>query len=635
VGLGESLQTALAHHRAGRLRQAEELCREVLRTDPDNAEGHLHLADVLADLGEPAEAEAAYRRAIGLRPDFAEAHDHLGGLLHDQGRYPEAVHLFQEAIRLRPGWAAAHHHLGDALDDLGRPAEAASAYREAVRLDPGLTTAHHQLGHLLEELGDPDGARACFEEPLRRAASAGARVGAALTVPEIMPAPARLARQRRRLEEAVARLAREGLRLDDPLTQVGVTSFFPAYHGHNDRDLQAALAALYSRAAPSLHWVAPHCAAGPVPSPAGRSIRVGFVSGFFHTHTIGEVNLGFIRNLSRSVCQVLLFPFPGPDDPLARLIRKSADKVVDLPADLAGARARIAAERLDALFYTDIGMDPRTYFLAFARLAPVQCTTWGHPVTTGLPTMDYYLSGAHLEPEGAEGHYTEELVRLSGLPTFYYPPAFFPPAKPREYFGLKEGEHVYLCPQAPFKFHPDFDALLGGILRADPRGRLYFVRSRNPAWTRQLTRRLRRRLPDVFGRVGFLPHQGGQDFLHLLNVCDAVLDTTPFGGGNTTYKALSVAAPVVTLPGRLARGRVTYACYRKMGVPDLVATDAGDYVRLAVRLTADRPWRQEVRAKIGAARGALFEDPQALRELERFLVAAVERSRGQATAASC
>ena len=135
-----------------------------------------------------------------------------------------------------------------------------------------------------------------------------------------------------------------------------------------------------------------------------------------------------------------------------------------------------------------------------------------------------------------------------------------------------------------------------------------------------------RTLPDVVERIQFLPHQGGQDYLHLLNICDALLDTTPFGGGNTTYKAFSVGAPLVTFPGAFACGRVTSACYRKMGILDCIAKDRADYVRIALRLGTDKAWREQVRLRIRQERAVLFENPGVLRELEQFLVDAVRRT---------
>jgi predicted O-linked N-acetylglucosamine transferase (SPINDLY family) len=184
-----------------------------------------------------------------------------------------------------------------------------------------------------------------------------------------------------------------------------------------------------------------------------------------------------------------------------------------------------------------------------------------------------------------------------------------------------------MCSQAPFKLHPDYDPVLDAILRGDPRGRVLFIRSQIPEWTEQLMTRFRRTMPETVQRIQFLPHQGGQDYLHLLAVCDVLLDTTHFGGGNTTFKAFSVGVPIVTLPGEFARGRVTSACYRKMGVLDCIATDREDYVRIALRLGKDPDWRQQVKSRIEAKRGVLYENPEILRELEQFFVKAVAEKR--------
>jgi len=498
--------------------------------------------------------------------------------------------------------------------------EALASYRQALRLQPDSIEAYHSVGQALVDLGRHAEVSQWWLSALRNAPNDGARIRNLLAMPPIVQTVDHLRCHRRRLEEGLSYLEDVHLNIDDPLIEINTTNFYTAYHGLNERSIQARLAALLLRAAPSLAYVAPHCRER---SPAGTPLRVGFLSSFLHMHTIGEVNLGFIRNLSRQACRVILLQPPGPDDPIARLIRESADAVVTLTPALAAARAEIAAQRLDVLFYPDIGMEPFSYFLAFARLAPVQCVTWGHPMTTGIPTLDYYLSSDLLEPPGADEHYTERLVRLRNLPTYYYAPAFFPPAKTRRDFGLDDGEHLYLCSQAPFKVHPDFDGFLGDILRGDPRGRVLFIRGQDPNWTHQLVRRFQRTLPREVERIQFLPHQGGQAYLHLLNVCDALLDTTHFGGGNTAFKAFAVGAPIVTLPAAFARGNVTSACYRKMGVLDCIASDRADYVRIALRLANDRPWRDDMCGRIRSARGVLFENPEVLRELEQFFALAV------------
>src|SRR5690606_19271467 len=96
---------------------------------------------------------------------------------------------------------------------------------------------------------------------------------------------------------------------------------------------------------------------------------------------------------------------------------------VDLPDDLPRARAAIAEAELDILHYPEIGMDHMAYFLGFARLATLQTMAWGHPITSGLPTIDLFLSVAEMEPPGADTHYSEKLIPLRGLSFTVEPPA--------------------------------------------------------------------------------------------------------------------------------------------------------------------------------------------------------------------
>jgi predicted O-linked N-acetylglucosamine transferase (SPINDLY family) len=106
-----------------------------------------------------------------------------------------------------------------------------------------------------------------------------------------------------------------------------------------------------------------------------------------------------------------------------------------------------------------------------------------------------------------------------------------------------------------------------------------------------------------------------------------LLDTLHFGGGSTSFEALAFGTPIVTGAGRLLRDRITAACYRQMGITECVAESEEEYVRIALRLGTDPDWRAEMRDRIRAREYLLYEDAQAVRPLEEFLIAAVDRAR--------
>jgi predicted O-linked N-acetylglucosamine transferase (SPINDLY family) len=266
-------------------------------------------------------------------------------------------------------------------------------------------------------------------------------------------------------------------------------------------------------------------------------------------------------------------------------------------------------------------MSPLTYFLAFARLAPVQCVSWGHPDTTGIANLDYFLSCDAMEPDGAERHYSETLVRLPG-PTICYERPVVDGLKDRTELGLPEQAHLYVFPQSPFKFHPDFDAVLIELLRRDPLGRLVLLQGTHPEIGRLLTDRVTATAPAMRARIILLPPLPRGDFLAVLATADVMLDPLHYSGGNSSLEALAFGTPIVTWPGAFMRGRHTAGFYRLMGLDDGVARDVDHYIDLAHRLGTDPAWRAAVRGRILAANKLLFENAGSIRALEDFLIGA-------------
>ena len=263
----------------------------------------------------------------------------------------------------------------------------------------------------------------------------------------------------------------------DPFAARLWTNFYLAYHGENDRELQIKTAQIYRRICPSLTYVAAHCA-----QPRARSarIRVGLISQFFRRHSIGRTSRGLFAQLSRERFEVTaIFVAPLVDDEISQAIRNDAEHTLVVPKELDAARELIARRQLDVLFYQDIGMEPFTYFLCYARLAPVQCVSFGHPDTTGVDTVDYFVSNDLYEPPEAHEHYSEKLFLLHNLGclAYYYKPVLAQ-TMTRAAFGLPSDRPLYLCPQNLFKVHPDMDDLIAAILRRDRRGTLAFVDGR-------------------------------------------------------------------------------------------------------------------------------------------------------------
>lgn len=192
--------------------------------------------------------------------------------------------------------------------------------------------------------------------------------------------------------------------------------------------------------------------------------------------------------------------------------------------------------------------------------------------------------------------------------------------------GFDQSQHVYLCPHKIEKFHPDFDGLLGDILRRDPQGTLVIPRDRHGYAARKLQNRLRLGLPHVAERIRFVPYQSVEGYLSLIEAADVLLDPLYYGGGLTSFDGLSLNKPIVTLPGTFLRGRFTYGFYRTMGVDECIAADADDYVARAVRLGTDVEWRRHVVERIRQTSDVLFESQAVVADYDRILGQLVEEA---------
>jgi len=665
IALGASFPLAYAGqaealHRLGKLEEALAGYDRALALDPAFAVAHHGRASVLGDLHRLDEALASYDRALGIAPGMADTHNNRANVLHGLGRYAESIAGFDQAIALRPDFTLAHYNRGNAFNSQDRLDEALACYDRVIALQPDHVMAHYYRANVLSLLGKlgesvagydrvialkPDHAmahcnrgvvlrnlgliaaaaesfdRARALEPLALEFASQAK----LSLPVIMQSTSDIVDRRARYREGIADLMKSEGTLQ---AHVGGTShmFYLAYNGLDDRPLLEEVGAFFrAKAPPSLTFEAP-CLQAWQPPRGRRRIRVGFLSEYFREHTIEKLYRGLIRHLDRTRFEVVLIHAPrGKPDAFSEQLGKTADKVLTLPPSLTLQQQAVAEQRLDVLFYPDIGMSKDTYFLAYSRLAPVQAVSWGHPNTTGLASIDYFVSSDSMEPADAERHYTERLIRLGRLPCFYERPELPGSDPDRRELGLPESGTLYGCPQSLFKFHPEFDSILAQIAAGDPEGHIVIMQGVQSTWTDLLRQRWASSHPTLPGRVVVLQHLPQPRFLELLSRFDVLLDPIHFGSGNTLYEAMACGTPIVTWPASFMRGRIVTGAYRQMGIAEApIAARLEDYAPLALALGRDRGRRAALRQALRAAAGALFEDWQAVRELEAFMIAAVE-----------
>lgn len=599
----------------GALSEAASHYQSLLAQFPQEATLYLALAKVQQAQERFLEALTLLQKAVGLCPPHPELFAQLGHLLQQFGPPQEALHAYQQALDLAPDAPSLHYNIGVVQFTLKKHPDAVAAFETAVRLDPGYLQAWQGLGMAYPQINQGAKALQAYDKAFAISHNPAEKIKAAMTFPCIYRSQADLDHWIQRQEQAVADLASLDLSsIQDPMAEIGLVPFYGAYQGTGDLDRQWAWGKILS---PLVRQPAlPH-----INRNGGKKPKIGLVSRHFQKrHTLGKLNRGLIEHLNRNLFEVVVFQ---PDDAFTR-----EEPVWDVSGEidwfsvnrLAAAQDVILSHQLDFLFYPDLGMEPFTAFLAMSRLAPVQLTTWGHPITSGLETMDYFVSFSAMESENPQQYYHETLAMFQNSLVCYERPERVP-ASPREHYGFTAKDHLYICSQSLFKILPAMDSLFQGILEADPQAKIVFIEGINPTWHQTLAARWEVQMGKTLARrMCVVPRMAPKAFIGFQAMADVLLDTTVFGGGNTSLEAFSMGIPIITMPGPYGKGRVTDAWYRMMGIQDCTADSSHDYIAKAVRAVCDKEYGTQLRQRILTENHVLFHNTQGVRELESWLL---------------
>ncbi|HKF72366.1 MAG TPA: tetratricopeptide repeat protein [Stellaceae bacterium] len=620
-------------NRAGVLRDLEryaealESCDRALAIEPRSAVFLQARGDVLRATKQYAEAIAWLDRALAVEPANAHALSSRGDALLGMRRYQEALESCDRALEITPRLADAMNTRGNVFRELGKYNEAAASYEQAMQIEPGLAGAHYNLGGVLRDQGRREQAIAHYEQALALkpdfAEAEFALCMAQLSIvyrdePEIARQRAEYTARLRKLIDAV-----DGGRPAGKLA-AGLSSnlpFYLAYQGQDDRELQGLYGELACRV------MADRFPAAPLAPPAhrGERVRIGIISGFFRHHSVWKIPIkGWLTQLDSRRFELFGYHTGSKYDAETEIAEALCQRFVRGPLPVERWREEILADAPHVLIYPEVGMDGMSLTLAAQRLAAVQCNGLGHPVTSGLPTMDHVLSSDLMEPPNGAEHYREHLIRLPNLAVYYEPPDVQAVPLDRGVLGLRDDTVTYFSGQSLFKYLPQYDHIYPRIAREVGACQFAFISHHVGSEVSDI---VRKRLDNAFTEFGlraadycvFLPRLEQDRFIAVFGLCDVVLDSIGWSGNNSTSESLEHGLPIVTLRGRFMRGRHSAAILERMGVTDTIAESLDDYVSIAVRLGRDAGWRNEVRRRIAERKHRVYRDADCIAALEDFL----------------
>jgi predicted O-linked N-acetylglucosamine transferase (SPINDLY family) len=589
----------------GRGQEAWDALQQVLRINPNHAEALYQSGFMLHSAGEYAQAEQFYRRVTYADPSHIQSYHELLQIFDVQNRGDEAMALADHMTKLMPENPDAHAEMTAQMLRYNH-AHMVPEYSERIlaRFPTHLNLLQNYILALKINRRYEEADTLYLESRKKLRFPLYFRLAYEFYLPRSYNSVEEIDYFREKFKSSAEALLKEKPRL--PIINYMLQPLFQlAYHNRDNKELVTLYSRMLRTIAPELNYVAPHCR-GTAPRQEGP-LRIGFVSKHMYAHSVGSCYRGVMIYLAEQPdIVVTFFNLSNVMDDKMQLILDSKVEVISLPKAIEAAQETIAQFKLDMLIYPDIGMDAMTYYLAMARLAPHQLVLQGHPETTGIDTMDYFVSSRHYEPADGQENYTEKLICIPGMDTLFKRAT--PPQRwlSRNDLGLPEGKKLYICPMAIQKFHPDFDDVLADILTRDNDAVVVLFSDFQQQNTSDLLRERILRKADG-SRVIFLPWLPLEVLFSVLKTADALLDTFYFGGGTTIQYAFSFGLPIVSMPSHYARGRMVHAYYGVLGIEGSLAKTPQEYVRLAIKLAHDADYRKGLEEQILANNHKMFD----------------------------
>ena len=608
----------------GEFRKAISCYEKATQIQPDYANAHYNLGNVLKDLGEHQKAIVCYEKAIQINPNFAGAHNNLGNILKDLGEYHKAISCCEKAIQISPNFAGTHNNLGLVFKELGKFQKAIDCYEKAIQINSNFVDARNNLGTVYFELGEHQKAISCYKKVIQMEPNNLTAYWLSMnTFPIIYKNLNEIDLYRNRFEDNIKKINH----LLDTQSQYrkkqiidamkSSTNFYLSYQGRNDINLQKKYANLIERLTKKVY---PQFHQERTLNKSIKFIKIGFVSSFFKNHTISMLFKNWIIKLNRNFFSIFVYYIGNEFDKTTNQIKKSSNNFFN-HTDIDQLINRISKDKLDILVYLDIGMDPITQILASLRLASIQCTTWGHPVTSGLKNIDYFISSNLMKKKDSQKYYSEKLINLPGIGVDYDHCDISNIKKIN--IIKKPNRIIFLNLQSLFKLLPQDDHIYLDILKKHPNCCFWFIHGLRNSISYIFKERISKLFQNhnlSFNEYSiFHPRCTKNEYLGLIEQADIILDSLNWSGGNTSLEAISLNKPIVTCPSEFIRGRHTYSILRKLNVEETIASSKKKYVEIAVRLAKDNVFRNSIISKIVKNKKKLFNDDKPIKFLEEVI----------------
>lgn len=591
----------------GKPQESIKIYQEILKQDSHLIGVYNSLASAYRSIGDHSKARKLYMQALKLNPLDSETHNNYATLLDNEGDVEAALFHGGQALKLEPTSAIFHYNIANYLRHLEVLEKAQEHYKRASELQnlflPALFS--HNLCHLkriYKNKKQISHARFAFRNGLKSLYFLIKELQAFKRPPQNL-------QEHQWLQSSLLSIAHS-------------YPFFLGYQNRPDRAIQSLYGKIICYAMSAYFKFKGFKKPSKKVSQGPSRLKVGFISGYFCNHSVWKIPLsGYLLGLSREKFEIFSYATRNKLDEITSKAKELSCHFFQSQS-IDDHISEILKDKIDILIFPEIGMDPLSLQLAALRLAPIQCTGLGHPQTTGLKTIDYFLSSEMMESACSDHHYREKLIQLPGL-GIYYQKTNSPVVEfSHELTSLRKESVKYLLCQSLFKYPPGYEKFIATLAKRVPNSQFVFTttpKELGPLFFSKLEKAFQNSGADFKNQVVQLDRVKGSVFASLCQNCDLFLDSLGWSGFNTTLEAIEQDLLPITLEGKLARTRHTSAILKVIGLNELIASELTEFLNLAIELGHNKERRLKLKKRLQKNKASLYQDQKVLRSLEIFL----------------
>lgn len=623
---------SLNYYYINEYQSAYQCILKAIEIDQKNFIYFYHGAIFLEKLNYLEKAIEFYQKSISINPKYIDTYNNLGNLFLQIGNISKALENYHKAIKINEQHFGTNLNLGNLYLKLNQPNLALAYYSQSLETNPNYDTFLWIVNNIRSFNYIQESINFSRNNCHLLTNNLFAQIEHNRHLPFIYENKQKINYYRDNLTNFLQEISKIDLYTkNNQLWALNLVDYHSNYHLHYQAKNDLPQQSLYGN---FIHQVMkanyPDYCQPIISVKNEHKIKIGYISYCLKSHVVGKLSLGWIKYHNSDLFEIYCYYLgDSPEDKITREFRKHCDYFYHFSDNLSlvDIAQKIKNNQLNILVFIDLGMYPRMSQLAGFKLAPIQFVTWLHPITSGIPTIDYFISSELIEKENSYHHYSENLITLPNLGVVYPKRELASLTKNKNKFGLAQSKITYISSQFCSKYLPQYDYIYPEIAKIVKNCQFVFIHPRINENNDKITQQLWSRIKQSFSNYQlnwqdycqFLPTlTKSEDYWQLMNSCDIFLDTIGFTGFNSTVDAIECFLPVVTYSGEFFRTRQSEGILKMIQVTDTVADSIDNYLDIAIKLGNNYQWRQNISDKIKQNIHLIYDDLTPVHYLEKY-----------------